>query len=47
MMVESKIINFDIRRIVQYGIYQGIILEGLLCNGITKVAVDVPVYQTI
>lgn len=42
MMVESKIINFDIKRIVQYGMYQGVILKGLLCDGITKVAVDVP-----
>lgn len=42
MMVESKIINFDIKRIIQSGIYQNLTLGGLLRNGITKVFVDVP-----
>lgn len=41
-MVESKIINFDIRRIIQSGIYQKTMLEGLLRDGITKVLVEVP-----
>ena len=41
-MVESKIVNFDIRRIIQSGIYQKTVLEGLLRNGITKVFVEVP-----
>lgn len=42
MMVESKIVNFDIRRIIQSGIYQKTMLEGLLRDGITKVLVEVP-----
>ena len=41
-MVESKIINFDVRKIIQSGIYQKTTLEGLLRDGITKVLVDVP-----
>ena len=41
-MVESKIINFDIRKIIQSGIYQKTMLEGLLRDGITKVLVEVP-----
>ena len=41
-MVESKIINFDIRKIIQSGIYQKTMLEGLLRDGITKALVEVP-----